>query len=164
MPAQSKDELQKICGKEFSKLATLIQGIAELTAMSKDQDDTSIKDVVAHRAHWIDLFFGWHADGLAGKEVCFPARGYKWSELKRYNADLRAHQMNLGWSEAVTMLHDRHEALVRFIETCDDADLYGAPMKGAKNNWTTGRWVEATGPSHYRSAAKYVRSRLRAEA
>jgi len=30
-------------------------------------------------------------------------------------------------------------------------------MQGANNDWTTGRWAEAAGPSHYRSAAKFIR-------
>jgi hypothetical protein len=35
-------------------------------------------------------------------------------------------------------------------------------MKGGGNKWTTGRWAEASGASHYRSAAKYVRACLKA--
>ena len=162
MPAKTKCELLAVTQKEFAKLAGLIDTIAEELALAKDDEETSIKDVVAHRAHWIDLFLGWHADGLAGKEVQFPAKGYKWSDLKRYNAELRARQVDLGWQDAVAMLADRHRALSSFISAHDDGDLYGGPMKGAKNNWTTGRWAEAAGPSHYRSAAKFIRSRLKA--
>ena len=94
----------------------------------------------------------------------FPAKGYKWNELKRYNAELRKKQSAVGWREAVELLKQRHEKLVDFILTHSDDDLYRDPMKGANNNWTTGRWLEAAGPSHYRSAAKYVRARLRSVA
>ena len=121
----------------------------------------SIKDIVGHRAHWIDLFLGWYADGQAGREVQFPAEGYKWNDLKRYNADLRVRQAGLSWSEARVMLADRHRALTSFIEGESDEKLYGGPMKGGNNKWPAGRWAEAAGPSHYRSAAKYVRARLR---
>lgn len=30
-------------------------------------------------------------------------------------------------------------------------------MTGANNDWAPGRWAVAAGPSHYRSAAKFVR-------
>lgn len=165
MPAATtKADLLFVTEREFRKLDTLIKGIDPSTALARDDDDlddASIKDVVAHRAHWIDLFLGWRADGLAGKEVFFPAKGYKWSELKRYNADLRAKQERLSWTTAGARLRDRHDALVALIRSETDTSLYGGPMKGAYNDWTAGRWAEASGASHYRSAAKYIRARLR---
>lgn len=161
MAATNKDELLSIATKEFEKLSRLIEGIDDTTALTKDGDDTSIKDVVAHRAHWIGLFLGWYVDGLAGEEVSFPAPGYKWNELKRYNADLRQKQVGIDWQGAQDQLADAHRTLIDFIEHRSDDELYGGPMVGANNHWTPGRWAEAAGPSHYRSAAKYVRTRLR---
>jgi hypothetical protein len=162
MPAGTKPELLAILVKEFERLERLIEPLAPAVALARDSDDTSIKDVIAHRAHWIDLFLGWYADGLAGKAVHFPAAGYKWNQLRKYNAELRARQAGVGWDEARALLADRHRALMAFIQEHSDADLYGGPMKGAYNDWVPGRWAEAAGPSHYRSAAKYIRSRLKA--
>ncbi len=162
MAANDKAALLEVTNKEFAKLEKLVGTLTDRQALAKDDDDTSIKDVVAHRAHWIDLFLGWHADGLAGKQVHFPAEGYKWNDLKRYNADLRAKQTRLKWPDALKALHLAHEKLVGFVESHSNNDLYSGPMKGANNNWTPGRWAEAAGPSHYRSASKYIRSRLKA--
>ena len=136
MAAGNKDDLLAVTRKEFAKLEKLFAACDERSAMAKDADDTSIKDVVAHRAHWI--------------------------ELKRYNADLRARQAGLGWAEAQGHLRAQHRKLVGFIELASDAELYGGPMAGAKNDWTPGRWAEASGPSHYRSACKYIRARQKA--
>lgn len=163
MPAATtRAELLSVAQKEFDKLEAQLAWVEEPAAMAKDAGDTSIKDVVGHRAHWIELFLGWYADGQAGKPVFFPAKGYKWNELKRYNADLRAHQAGLGWKAACALLRTNHRRLVRFIEECPTETLYGGPMKGANNKWTPGRWAEAAGPSHYRSATKYIRARLKA--
>lgn len=162
MAATSKPELLSITAKEFEKLEKIIGSIAAKDAGLKREEDTSIKDVVAHRAHWIDLFLGWYQDGLAGKTVYFPAEGYKWNDLKRYNSDLRARQADLDWGGAVAMLRLNYNKLMTFIETHTDEDLYSGPMKGANNAWTPGRWAEAAGPSHFRSASKYLRSALRA--
>lgn len=162
MPAATtKPDLLAVTAKEHAKLATLIAPIEAATALARDADDTSIKDVIAHRAHWIELFLGWYADGQAGKPVHFPAEGYKWNDLKRYNADLRARQSDLDWDAACTMLNDAHKRLTTFLKARSNAELYGGPMKGANNAWTPGRWAEAAGPSHYRSAAKYIRARLK---
>ncbi|MFL4468451.1 ClbS/DfsB family four-helix bundle protein [Tateyamaria armeniaca] len=157
MAATSKSELLDITRKEFGKLEKLMDSIDADMAMRKRDDDTSIKDVIAHRAHWIDLFLGWYADGLAGKTVFFPAEGYKWNDLKRYNADLRNRQSELDWPQAVALLRANCEKLTEFIETRSEAELYSGPMKGANNAWTPGRWAEAAGPSHFRSASKYLR-------
>jgi len=162
MPAQNKSELLHVTRKEFDKLAKLIGPVGADQALVKDDDDTSIKDVIAHRAHWIELFLGWYRDGQAGKGVHFPAQGYKWNELKRYNADLRQAQAGLSWHDATQQLETRKDELIAFIEALSDADLYGGPMKGANNDWRPGRWAEAAGSSHFRSAAKYIRARLKA--
>lgn len=158
MAATSKAELIAVSDKEFDKLIKLVKSFQPDQAMEKQDEDTSVKDIIAHRAHWIDLFLGWYWDGQAGKAVYFPAEGYKWNDLKRYNADLRASQSDIDWSTAQILLQDGYEKLMRFIENRSEAELYGAPMKGAKNAWTPGRWAEAAGPSHFRSAAKYLRS------
>lgn len=162
MPATTKDALLSVTLTAFAKLDGTIGPVPAGIALVKDTEDTSIKDVVAHRAHWIALFLGWYADGMAGQTVAFPAEGYKWNELKRYNADLRARQAALDWDAARALLQARHEQLVAFISGKTQAELYAGPMTGANNHWTPGRWAEAAGPSHYRSAAKYIRSRLKA--
>ncbi|MCP5025280.1 MAG: ClbS/DfsB family four-helix bundle protein [Actinomycetia bacterium] len=159
--AVTKEELLEVTAKEFDKLELLLSGIDQETALRKDDEDTSIKDTVAHRAHWIGLYLGWYRDGLAGKKVHFPAEGYKWNELNRYNADLRAAHSDLSWDDVCGRLRRSHDELVAFLEAHPNEDLYSGPMTGANNNWTPGRWVEAVDPSHYRSASKYIRSRLR---
>ncbi len=163
MPAATnKADLLAVTQKEFGKLTGLVETVDPIFAMQKE-DDTSIKDVIAHRAHWIDLFLGWYADGQADKPVSFPAEGYKWNDLKRYNADLRERQADLSWEDAKATLDKNHARLTDWIDGLSDEALYGGPMKGANNKWTPGRWAEAAGPSHFRSAAKYIRARLRSK-
>lgn len=161
MPAKSKAELIAVSEKEFAKLAKVLDQIPDPLRLEKDEEGVSPKDIVGHRAHWIALFLGWYRDGLAGREVFFPAKGYKWNDLKRYNADLRATQADLDWKDARAELIARHKELMALIEAASDGALYGGPMAGARNDWTAGRWAEAAGPSHYRSAAKYLRQRIR---
>lgn len=165
MPAAiNKAELLRITEKEFAKLTKLIAPLTAAQACAAGADNgPSIKDTIGHRAHWLGLFFGWYQDGQAGKAVAFPAPGYKWNELVRYNAWLRSGQAALGWADVVDMLNTAHQKLLGWIAAHDDAALYGGPMKGANNDWTAGRWAEAAGPSHYRSAAKYIRAVLKAQ-
>jgi len=163
MAAQTKEQLLAVTEKEFAKLDTLLDELDAKMAVTKRQESTSIKDVVGHRAHWIMLFLGWYKDGMAGREVYFPAKGYKWNQLKDYNKQLRAEQSKLSWTDAKKQLRANHKKLVKFINKHKNSELYSAPMQGANNDWTPGRWAEAAGPSHYRSACKYIRQCLRDE-
>jgi len=162
MPAAAtKAELIAICEKEYAKLTEMIAAVPPDRALQPDGDGVSIKDVIAHRAHWVDLFLGWYSDGQAGEEVHFPAKGYRWSDLKVYNAELRVRQAGMRWDAAQVALFGAHERLMWFLAKMSQDALYGGPMAGARNDWPTGRWAEAAGPSHYRSASKYLRARLR---
>lgn len=159
--ATNKSELITVTEKEYEKLGKLVSSISSKQANKKHDDDTSIKDVIGHRAHWIDLFLGWYKDGMAGKEVFFPAKGYKWNELKKYNKQLRTDQRSLAWEDAALFHRKNHKKLVKFISGHTNDELYNEPMKGANNDWTAGRWAEAAGPSHYRSASKFIRACLK---
>ena len=173
MPAAtSKAEIIAVTEKEWGKLSTLLDKVDDTLATRPFEDGATIKDTIAHRAHWTHLFLGWYADGQAGREVHFPAKGYKWNQLKPYNAMLRERHAGLSWAEARASLDASHAALMDFYASHDDADLwkssrntktsYSGPMKGANNAWTPGRWSESAGASHYRSAAKWIRTCLRA--
>ncbi len=161
MAAKTKSELLAVTDKEYRKLNAVLDEVSPKRALKKREEDTSLKDVVGHRAHWIKLFLGWYKDGLAGKKVYFPAKGYKWNQLKEYNRMLREQQEDLDWADVRKLLRSNHKKLVKFMQAHSDEELYRAPMKGANNKWTPGRWAEAAGPSHYRSACKYARKVLK---
>lgn len=90
MPATTKADLIARTAADYAKLRTMLDMIPAEQALRPREDGVSIKDVVAHRAHWITLFLGWHADGQARREALFPAPGYNWGQIKAYNAALRA--------------------------------------------------------------------------
>ena len=162
MPAATnRADLISTTEKEFTKLIVLLAGVDDDLAKRPFEDGVSIKDVIGHRAHWTGMFFEWYTQGQETGKADIPAKGYKWNQLKEYNAKLRADQQGLGWADVRGRLESSHARLVDFIIGMSDADLYGDPMKGGGNKWTTGRWVEASGASHYRSAAKYVRACLK---
>ncbi|MEJ6402238.1 ClbS/DfsB family four-helix bundle protein [Yoonia sp. 2307UL14-13] len=160
MAATNKADLIAITEKEWAKLTKTLDTVSPDIALTK-VDDMSIKDTVGHRAHWIALFLGWYHDGRTGKDVHIPAKGYKWNELKRYNADLRQKQADLTWEDARVLLTEKAEELLKFMHDQTDEALYGGSMKGGNGKWTTGRFAEASGPSHYRSATKYIKDVLR---
>jgi len=159
--AKTKQDLMTVTVAEYKKLEKLVSDYPQQLRENPDSDGVSPKDILGHRAHWIELFLGWYRDGQAGQHVDFPAPGYKWNQLKAYNADLRKQQSDLDWGQTHAMIRTAHDTLLTFLDRLDDAELYAAPMRGGNNDWPTGRWAEAAGASHYRSAAKYLRARKR---
>ncbi len=163
MPAATnRADLIATTEKEFTKLAALLEGVDDDPVKRPFEDGVSIKNMIGHRAHWTGMFFDWFSQGQEAGAADIPAKGHKWKQLKEYNAKLREDQVALSWGEVQKIMEDSHAWLMGFIAGMNDADLYGGPMKGGGNKWTTGRWAEASGASHYRSAAKYVRGCLKA--
>lgn len=163
MPAATNQSgLLAVCLKEYGKLMALLEPLTEAQVLFQDPDEQqSIKDTIAHRAHWLGLFFVWYEGGLAGEDVQTPAPGYKWNQLKAYNAGVIDTSRAQSWQEILTNFQAGHAKLMAFIESSDDALLYTPKLYPWMNNWTLGRWAEASGASHYRSAAKYVRKLIK---
>ncbi len=163
MPAaKTRDELLFILQKEYDKLMkTLADVDADIAVLASKDDATTIKDTIAHRTHWIGLYLGWYGDGKAGKDVQTPAKGYKWNQLKEYNAKVRTASQPVPWKDILTAFEAAHEKLTAMLTALDNAALYTKHLYPWMNNWTLGRWAESAGPSHYRSAHKYIRKILR---
>jgi hypothetical protein len=162
MPAATtKADLLAVADKEFAKLQKVIEAVPVERTLVQYEDNWSIRHVLIHRAHWIDLFLGWYADGQAGKPVAFPAPGYKWNQLKEYNAALLERHQDVDWHTAKAGFEAAHRRWHGLVDGLDQEALYAKPMKGGNNNWTTGRWAEAAASSHYRCATKFIRMCLR---
>ncbi|MFT6785969.1 MAG: hypothetical protein ACJATG_001971, partial [Dinoroseobacter sp.] len=163
MPAAtSRRELLAITKCEFENLNRTLDTVSQELAITPFQDGLTLKDIIGHRAHWITLYFTWVEGARAGKAVQTPAPGYKWNALKAYNAAVRQDQFDLTWIDVRDALSEQHARLMAFFEAETDASLYTAPLHPWMNEWTLGRWGEAAGASHYRSAAKFARACLKA--
>ncbi|MGP1256032.1 MAG: ClbS/DfsB family four-helix bundle protein [Kiloniellales bacterium] len=162
MPATTRVELLAVTEKEYGKLMKTLEDIeADVASVPGPEEGVSIKDTVAHRAHWLDLFLGWYSDGKAGKTVQTPAPGYKWNQLKDYNEKVRQASRNETWPDILERFQGKHTELLALLNKLDETELYEPSRYGWTNDWTLGRWAEASGASHYRSANKFIRKTLR---
>jgi hypothetical protein len=164
MPAaMNKTDLLAVFDKDLAKLRKTLGGLDEQTAsLSAPGDSVTLKGILAHRTHWMGLFHQWYEDGLAGRRVHVPAKGYKWNQLKTYNAPLYAKGEETALPDLLSDFESACNRLRAFIETRDDTELYTAGRYAWTGKWTVGRFAEATGPSHFRSANTYIRKALRA--
>lgn len=163
MPAATnKIDLLAVFDKDLAKLRKTLDGVDEAKAsLSALDDDTTIKGVIAHRTHWMGMFHGWYEDGVEGREVHVPAKGYKWNQLKEYNAPLYEKGNETQWADLLSDFEAACDKLRRFIASQDNESLYTSGAHAWTGKWTLGRFAEASGPSHFRSANTYIRKALR---
>ncbi|HBS49323.1 MAG TPA: DfsB family protein [Rhodobacteraceae bacterium] len=163
MPAATnKADLLAVFDKDLAKLRKTLDGVDEAKAsLSTPDDDTTIKGVIAHRTHWMGMFHGWYEDGAAGRAVHVPAKGCKWNQLKEYNAPLYAKGNETPWAELLSDFEAACDKLRRFIAAQEDDTLYTSGAHAWTGKWTLGRFTEASGPSHFRSANTYIRKAMR---
>ncbi len=161
MPAAtSKAELLDVFDSELAKLNRLLDSLAEDQSAWSD-DGVSIKAIIGHRAHWLDLYWSWYDKGAAGGAVETPAPGFKWNQLKAYNAPIYAAADEQSWSDLRTRFEKASSAFRERLTALPSEELYAKGRFAWTNDWTLGRWAESAGPSHFRSAAKAVRKILR---
>ena len=163
MPAATnKSELLAVFDKDLAKLRKTLSEVDEDTsAATVPGDSTTIKGILAHRTHWMGMFHLWYEDGVAGREVFVPAKGYKWNQLKAYNAPLYSRGDKTPWADLVADFDAACAKLRAFIEDHDDHELYASGIHAWTGKWTLGRYAEASGPSHFRSANAYIRKALK---
>jgi len=142
--AHNKSELMKVTAKEWDRIYPLLKDLPEELAVLPDEEGFSIKDVVVHRAHWIGLFLRCYHDGWETLDALFPKKSYRRSDLKRYSLALRQREKDVSWPEALARLDAAQEELVALIDTLSDAQLYGGPMAGSHNSWSTWRWTKSS--------------------
>ena len=158
MPAATtKAELLATTETEWDKLSKLLAQFDDVAASHSGPDGSSAIRIVGHRAAWIDLYFSWCEAAADGDTPEMPAPGFKWNQLEALNDQIFQGQQGWSWSKAKGALADGHVQLMNDLQKARDEELYGRPLApGLK--WTRGRYAEAAGSSHYRSAAKVLRN------
>ncbi len=166
MPAATnKADLLAAFDTELAKLRKTLATIDETSAQAATgDDDTTIKGIIAHRIHWIGLFFDWYETGRKGETVHVPAKGYKWNQLKDYNGPIYASGNARSWDDLTAAYDEAIGRLRAFLDAQDDAELYTVGRYDWTGKWGVGRWAESAGPAHFRSANTYIRKALRERA
>lgn len=85
--------------------------------------DRRVADVLAHLHAWHVLFEGWLSQARAGMEPAFPAEGYTWEQLEELNYRLYAQHVLEPYATARASLVASHEAMLRTLADCTEAEL-----------------------------------------
>jgi hypothetical protein len=162
MPAATnKSDLIATHTKEYEKLWETLDTITPTQADLHLPDETSTpRSTINHRTKWMKMFIGWYTDGVAGKEVSVPAKGYKWNQLVEYNATLWEKAKDTSWEDILKEFKKTYKKFIDLIESLDEEELYQVGKYEWPGKGTVGRYSESAGSSHFRSARVYIRKIL----
>lgn len=124
-------------------------------------DDWTVADLVAHLAEWGEMFLEWRRIGSAGETPEMPAPGYTWKDTPALNRAIQKKHAQKS-SAVVRAAFDRaHLAMSKIAHDLDEADL----LTPGRFDWT-GKiplvsYLSANSASHYRTAVKILKRRLR---
>jgi len=123
----------------------------------------SVKDVLAHLAHWQKMNLEWYAAGQRGETPAVPAPGFTWRDLPRLNAAIYRKHHRRSLQAVVQDYRVHHERVIALIETLSDTDLV-VPGRVAWTgpSWTLSDYLRANTAAHYRWARVRIRRWWRA--
>ncbi len=124
--------------------ALTLEGHASGTQMSA-------ANLVSYLLGWGEQVLTWHYQEDAGKEIIFPAVGYKWNELGRLAQAYYANYASItSWPDLCARLEENHRQLLSLVQRYSDRELYHCPWYG---KWTRGRMIQFNTVSPYKNAA-----------
>ncbi|AXE31119.1 hypothetical protein DK842_15200 [Chromobacterium phragmitis] len=161
---QNKDELLTAMRVSYAALSKALDRVAgenffepSLEGHAKGSR-MSVADLVSYLIGWNTLVLKWHEREAAGLAIDFPEAGYRWNQLGLLAGKFYLDYRGLSAAQLRALLEDRHQALIRLVESLSDDDLYGASWCG---KWTRGRMIQFNSASPYRNARGRIAAWLR---
>lgn len=100
----------------------------------------SVKDVLAHLAHWEAGMLNWIKAARQGQPVDGPEEGLTWRQMHEYNQRIYEAHRNESLPEVKQYFHDSHACFMEMVEDLPDDELliggyYGFTGKKAVYDW-----------------------------
>ncbi|WP_437887794.1 ClbS/DfsB family four-helix bundle protein [Phytobacter sp. V91] len=154
---ESKTELLTAMEKSALALRKKLERIPQDIAFEKRLaghvagTQISVANLVSYLIGWGEQVLHWHQQEAAGKEIDFPAPGFKWNELgklaQKYYAD---YEHIDAWPQLLIMLENNQRQLNELVNGYSDDALYHQPWYG---KWTRGRMIQFNSVSPYKNAS-----------
>lgn len=117
----TRSELLQTIGREWDELRKTIEGIGEEQLTEPGPDGWTIKDHLAHLAHW-EIYLLAVLEGRDGRAELFLEPDQKAGE-DEINAGLQKRDAALPLAEVRRRLDEAHANVIARLETLDEADL-----------------------------------------
>ncbi len=138
-------ELEDISDEEAKK--TELEGHAKNTKMS-------INNLIAYLIGWENLVLKWNKCIEQKKEVHFPEKGYKWTELGALAQRFYRDYEDLNFEELSIKLSKNTNQIISLIEKTDDEKLY---TENWYKHYPMGRMIQLNTSSPFKNARIRIR-------
>lgn len=141
MAEKTRNRIIMLLEKERSKLNELLK---ELPVDEFEKPgvvgDWSVKDVLAHLAHWEEGMLTWLKIARDGIDVTGPEEGLKWKDMKEFNRRIYEAHKNEPLEEVMQYFHLNHEKFLNMVKQISDDELltngyYAFTEKKAVYDW-----------------------------
>jgi hypothetical protein len=143
MPPKIETKAQLIAKMRDSR-AALLKVVGKIPQEAMDRPGVvvawSAKDVLAHVAHWQDLYLGWWAAAQRDETPEVPAPGYTWKDLDRINHQIYLAHCGQPLEDVLEYLHETFERFMAAIEATPEEDLFRPGLYAFTGKATLARW------------------------
>jgi hypothetical protein len=156
MPERNKATILARLQQERKKL------IQTLDSLKPEQFDRpgvvgnwSVKDVLAHLAHWEESMIYWVQASRKGKNVNGPEEGLNWDQISKFNAHIFAAHQDESLPEVMKYFHAAHAGFMKMAEGLSDDELLIRGYYPLTENATIYAWL-----SQYAAHDHWGRSKI----
>jgi len=154
---KTRRELVDLIETEFQKLDVELQDVDAELAEGICVDDWSIKDLLAVRTWWTKNVVNWVEQGKQGQFPVTPAKGYRWKETPRLNADIVNKSRKRSYKAIVTDLRRQYSRLLATIDSLNEKELLEIGTYEWAGRYPISRWLSINTARQYHTARSYVR-------
>lgn len=160
----SKYEIIEAAQKERAALEELLNGLTpEQMTRSKNTDDWSAKDVLAHLIEWEQMVITWYETGAKGKVPAAPSEEYNWGQLPQLNHAIYLKHRDRSLADIQKDFKSSHKKMMKTIHTIPEKELFTRGRYAWTRNNLLGAYFVSATSSHYRWARGEIRKKVKSE-
>lgn len=158
---KTRAELTDLMRSSFEKLRNDLDaagtGVGDLPCV----DDWSVKDLLSVRAWWSERVVDWIEAGRRGETPVTPAKGYRWNETPRLNADVVRACRRDSYHIVRGRLERAFERVMLTIDSLDDRELLTSGFYQWAGKYPLSRWISMNTARQYTTARTFIRRALK---
>ncbi len=154
---KTRKELVNMIENNFAKLEEELDEAGDGVASLICVDDWSVRDLLAVRAWWTENVVKWVEQGRRGKTPVTPAKGYRWRETPRLNADIVEAAKTQSYGTIRGRLKRGVKRTLKLIDELDDRELLQVGAFEWAGKFPISRWLSLNTARQYVTARSFVR-------
>ena len=154
---KTRAELTEQVSSTFEKLWVELEDGGGRAGRLPCVDDWSVKDLLAVRVWWTEHVVDWIDAGRRAESPVTPAKGYRWNETPRLNADVVKAARRESYGSIRARLEEGFKRVVRTIDSLDDRELLEVGAFAWAGKYPIARWISLNTARQYTTARTLIR-------